>query len=156
MTASRARAASEAEQARVVRCVGAVVRDHAGRVLLVQRANPPGAWSWSLPGGRVQPGETDEQALIREVREEAGLEVRVDGQVGTVQRAGPAGTVFDIHDYAATAWAGTLQAGDDAGDALWATYEDVASLPLAEGLGEALASWRVLPARHGGTRAEPR
>lgn len=138
-----------------VRCVGAIVGDRAGRLLLVRRAHPPGAGLWSLPGGRAREGESDEQALVREVREETGLTVRVDSLVGTVQRAGPPGTVFDIRDYAATLAAGTLRAADDARDARWVTYEDFASLPLTEGLGEALAAWRVLPARHRGADGDP-
>ncbi|MGI8799897.1 MAG: NUDIX hydrolase, partial [Pseudonocardia sp.] len=59
-----------------VACVGAIVRDAAGRLLLVQRVNEPGAGRWSLPGGRVEPGETDQDAVVREVAEETGLQVR--------------------------------------------------------------------------------
>ncbi len=54
---------------------GAVVRD--GRVLLAQRNRPPElAGLWELPGGKVEPGETVEDALRRELREELGVEVR--------------------------------------------------------------------------------
>ena len=56
-----------------VRCVGAVVHDAAGRLLMVRRANEPGRGQWSLPGGRVEPGESDASALARELREETGL-----------------------------------------------------------------------------------
>src|SRR4051812_35800604 len=50
-----------------VPCVGAVVTDAEGRLLLVQRANEPGRGLWSIPGGRVEPGETARQAVVREV-----------------------------------------------------------------------------------------
>src|SRR5579875_2965008 len=47
-------------------CVGAIVKDDAGRLLLIRRGHEPDAGLWSVPGGRVEPGETDEQALVRE------------------------------------------------------------------------------------------
>ena len=65
----------------LVPCVGAVVHDAAGRLLLVRRGRDPHRGRWSLPGGRVEAGESPEQAIEREVREETGLTVR----------AGPAG-----------------------------------------------------------------
>src|SRR3954466_12295448 len=68
----------------VVPCVGAVVRDAAGRLLLVRRGHAPGRGLWSLPGGRVEPGESVEQAVAREVREETGLTVRAGAPVGRV------------------------------------------------------------------------
>ncbi len=71
-------------------CVGAIVRDEAGRLLLIQRGHDPGAGLWSLPGGRIEPGETDEQALVREMREETGLTVRPGPLAGAVSRPGRA------------------------------------------------------------------
>ena len=53
-------------------CVGAIVRDGAGRLLLIKRGNDPEAGKWSLPGGRIEPGETDAQPLVREMNEETG------------------------------------------------------------------------------------
>src|SRR5262245_49581335 len=53
-----------------VPCAGAVVLDSAGRLLLVRRAREPGRGRWSLPGGRVEAGETAAAAAVREVREE--------------------------------------------------------------------------------------
>ena len=125
-------------------CVGAVIRDEHGRLLLVKRGHEPGAGLWSLPGGRVEPGETDTEALVREMREETGLEVRAGRLLGTVQRPYGGGEVIDIRDYAATVIGGTLKAGDDAADIRWADREDFASLPLTEGLAEILTKWGVL------------
>ncbi|HLL07775.1 MAG TPA: NUDIX domain-containing protein, partial [Nocardioidaceae bacterium] len=73
----------------LVPCVGAVVRDADGRLLMVLRGRPPGQGLWSLPGGRVEPGESKQGALAREVREETGLEVLVGDLLGSVQRPGP-------------------------------------------------------------------
>src|SRR3954470_24115043 len=54
-----------------------------GRLLAAQRASPPElAGGWEFPGGKVEPGETDEQALVRELREELGVEVVVGGRLG--------------------------------------------------------------------------
>ena len=61
----------------VIPCVGAVVFDEQGRLLMIQRGHDPGAGLWSIPGGRIEPGETDEQALVRELLEETNLQVKV-------------------------------------------------------------------------------
>ena len=130
--------------ANVVPCVGAIITDAAGRMLLIKRGHEPGKGLWSIPGGRVEPGETDEQAVIREVREETGLVVRPGRLIGAVRRVAPGGAVLDIRDYAATMTGGTLAAGDDADDVCWAGRADLAGLPLTEGLAEALTDWGVL------------
>ncbi|MGH3900720.1 MAG: NUDIX hydrolase [Pseudonocardiaceae bacterium] len=128
-----------------IRCVGAVMFDGTGRVLLVQRANEPGRGRWSVPGGRVEASESDHHAVIREVAEETGLEVEIIRQVGRVRRCAPGGAVFDIHDYLCWATGGTLRAGDDAADARWCDAETMASLPIVDGLVDALSSWGCLP-----------
>ena len=87
----------------VIPCVGAVIKDARGRLLLIKRGHAPGAGLWSLPGGRIEPGETDAQALVREMREETGLLVEPGALIGTVRRPAGDGDVFDIADYAATA-----------------------------------------------------
>lgn len=125
-------------------CVGAIIRDGAGRLLLIKRGHDPEAGKWSLPGGRIEPGETDAQALVREMREETGLTVAPGPLLGAVERPGPDGRIIDIRDYAATVTGGTLTAGDDAADAHWVTAADVPHLPLTSGLADALASWGVL------------
>jgi 8-oxo-dGTP diphosphatase len=128
----------------VVPCVGAVVTDEQGRLLMIQRGHDPGAGLWSIPGGRVEPGETDVQALVREMLEETNLQVKVGKLVGSVQRQGPGDMVIDIRDYAATVTGGTLRAGDDAADARWVTAAELARLEVTDGLIEALTEWGVL------------
>jgi 8-oxo-dGTP diphosphatase len=131
---------------RRVPCVGALVHDDAGRLLVVRRAREPAAGRWSVPGGRVRPGESDHAAVEREVLEETGLHVLVGMRVGTVQRKGPQGTVYDIRDYACSLAAATSPvAGDDAAEVRWATRADLRDLDLVDGLWEALAEWGMLP-----------
>jgi 8-oxo-dGTP diphosphatase len=128
----------------VIPCVGAVVTDRQGRLLMIKRGHEPGAGLWSIPGGRIEPGETDAEALVREMSEETGLAVEVGRLIGRVQRPGPNGTVIDISDYAATVSGGTLRPGDDAADARWVETADLDSLAITEGLIEALTDWGVL------------
>ncbi|SEG41770.1 ADP-ribose pyrophosphatase YjhB, NUDIX family [Thermomonospora echinospora] len=130
---------------RTVRCVGAIVRDEAGRLLMIRRGHPPGEGLWSIPGGRVEPGESDAAAVVRELHEETGLAVRVGGPAGVVRRPGPENVTYEIHDYVAEATGGTLRAGDDAADARWVTAEELRGLPTTAGLLEALTAWDLLP-----------
>ena len=128
----------------VIPCVGAVVTDGRGRLLMIKRGHEPGAGLWSIPGGRIEPGETDAEALAREMLEETGLVVEVGSLIGSVQRPGLDGSVIDIRDYAATVTGGTLRPGDDAADARWVDLADMGSLEITEGLIEALTSWGIL------------
>jgi 8-oxo-dGTP diphosphatase len=127
-------------------CVGAIITGPDGRILLIKRGKEPQAGRWSLPGGRVEPGETDEQAVVREVREETGLQVVPGPLIGAVDRPQPDGRVLVIRDYAATVTGGVLAAGDDAADARWVGGGELAGLTLTSGLTEALSAWGVLPA----------
>ena len=123
---------SEKPATRVV-CAGAVVRDADGRLLLVRRGQEPSAGLWSLPGGRVEPGESIAEAAAREVLEETGLRVSVGRLLASVDIGD-----YLVHDFAATVVGGRLQAGDDASDARWCSDDDVALLPLTPGLLEEL------------------
>jgi len=117
-----------------------LIYDPDGRLLLVQRANEPGRGLWSLPGGRVEPGEDDAAALVREMAEETGLMVQPGALIGRVMRGR-----YAIADYRCTVVGGTLRAGDDALDARWCDAAALAELPLVERLAETLADWDALP-----------
>lgn len=127
-----------------VHCVGGIVFDETGRLLLVRRGRPPGEGLWSLPGGRVEPGESDADALRRELLEETGLAIRIGRLAGVVDRPGPDGVTYVIRDYLATVAGGTLTPGDDAADARWFSPTALRTLPLTPGLLDVLRAWEVL------------
>jgi ADP-ribose pyrophosphatase YjhB (NUDIX family) len=108
---------------------GVVIR--AGEVLLVRRAFPPRAGEWSLPGGRLELGESLAEGVRREVREETGIEVEVGRVVEVFDRvhrddAGRIRYHFVIVDFVCRPVGGVLRAGDDALDARWVPRAAVA------------------------------
>jgi len=119
---------ADAEKPAVV-CAGAVIQDDEGRLLLVLRGREPGAGRWSLPGGRVEPGEKPAEAAAREVHEETGLIVAIGEPLATI----PIGDYL-VHDFAATVVGGELRAGDDADDVRWCSFADAELLPLTDNL----------------------
>ena len=129
-------------------CVGAVVFDERGRLLLIKRANPPAQGSWSLPGGRLEPGEQAREGVIREVLEETGLKVSVRREVGTVTRPAPTGDTYVIRDFLCQVRGhDRVIAGDDAADARFFEPPEIHSIDTSEGLLEALEQWGLLPHR---------
>lgn len=138
--------------------VGAViVKD--GRAIIVKRANEPYKGQWSIPGGRVELGETLHDAVRREMREETGLEVQVGPVIEVFERiqhdemrlapTAPAAAVanpgpaegpararvryhFVIIDYLCFCTSGELCAGDDAEEARWVTSEELADYDIRE------------------------
>lgn len=129
-----------------MRCVGAVVHDPAGRLLLVRRAHEPHAGLWSLPGGRVEAGETLEQAVRREVAEETGLVVRVGAVAGRI-RIPAADVVYDVVDFLCTPDRPDERpvAADDAAEVVFADAAALDRLACTPRLVETLRSWGVLP-----------
>ena len=127
-----------------VRCVGAVVHDARGRLLMIKRGHPPSPGKWSLPGGRVEAGESDAAAVARELREETGLEVTCGALAGVVVRG-----EFEIHDYFCSVVGGLLRPGDDAADVRWVTAEEYTRFEqegaLVEQLTDTLRGWNALP-----------
>lgn len=118
--------------------VGAVVLrgDH---VVLIRRDRPPSKGKWSLPGGLVSLGETTEAAAIREVAEESGLRVRLQGLAGVVERiiADADGRVryhYVLVDYVAAPESPELSPGSDAAEARWVLIGELARYDTTEGL----------------------
>ncbi len=124
-------------------CVGAVAV--AGdELLLVQRGRGPGAGRWSVPGGRVETGERIRDAVVREVAEETGLEVRCDDLLGWAERIGPEHH-FVILDFVVTVTDGRQPvAGDDAAEARWFPLPSVPHVALVDGLADFLRDHGIL------------
>lgn len=129
----------------MIPCVGAIVLDDARRILLIKRGQAPAMGLWSIPGGRVEPEEAHEIAVVRELREETGLVGAVVREVGTVHRDAPAGGTYEIRDFLLRLEGGVVHAGTDADDAGWFTRAELVDLPCSPGLLEALEQWDMLP-----------
>lgn len=101
-------------------------------VLLIRRGTPPRVGEWSLPGGRIEPGERLVDAALRELREETGVTAEITGLIDVVDGLFPeAGRHYVLIDYAVRWLAGEPMAGDDAAEARF--------MPLDEAL--AAVSW---------------
>jgi 8-oxo-dGTP diphosphatase len=98
-----------------VACAG-VVCLRGGEVLLVRRGKPPRLGQWSLPGGRIEWGETAAAAALRELKEETGVDAEVLGLLDVVDHFDEA-THLVLVDYAVRWTAGEPVAGDDAAEA---------------------------------------
>ena len=116
--------------------IGAVIV-HEWRVVLVRRREAPLAGEWSLPGGGVEVGETLAQAVVREMREETGLDVEVGPVIEvfdriTHDREGRVQYHFVLVDYLCWPTAGTLMAGSDVDAALFAAPAEFAAYRLTD------------------------
>ena len=126
--------------------VGAVVVDH-DHLLLVRRGRGPAQGDWSVPGGRVQRGETLAEAVVRELLEETGLEGVCGPLIGWSELLDPdTGDHYVILDFEATIVGdGEPEAGDDAAEVEWVDLHAVAERSLAPGLAELLHDHGILP-----------
>jgi len=119
--------------ARPIVGAGAVVMKD-GEVLLIRRGKPPKLGSWSLPGGAQELGETIEDAVVREVLEETGLEVRVIAFLDVIdlieKEADGIRYHYTLIDYLSEVTGGTLSPGTDAADARFFSLEEALALPL--------------------------
>ncbi|RMH84641.1 MAG: NUDIX domain-containing protein [Actinomyces sp.] len=129
--------------------VGAVAR-RGDELLLVRRGRPPAVGRWSLPGGRVEWGETLAEAVERELVEETGLRGRCGDLVGWVERLG-SDHHFVILDFSVSVEpGGDPQAGDDALEVRWVPIPDLGRLELVDGLADFLTAHGVIPLPDGG------
>jgi mutator protein MutT len=124
--------------------VGAIVFD-GDRVLLIERGSPPSVGLWTVPGGKVEPGERLADAVVREVREETGLDVTCGPLVDVVERISTA-YHYVIVDYVAYG-AGEPVAAGDARAARWVALDELDGLPLTDGLRPVVDRARALSSR---------
>lgn len=124
-------------------CVGAIAMDDE-QLLLIRRGTGPAAGDWSIPGGRVEAGETLAEAVVRELAEETGLEGLCDELVGWVERIEP-DHHYVILDFRVTVLSTDPPvAGDDAAEVAWVGLDKVAELKLVDGLAEFLHEHGIL------------
>ncbi len=104
-----------------------VVCFRGGEVLLIRRGTPPRVGEWSMPGGRLEPGEDPADAALRELKEETGVDARLLGLIEIVDTVmGDPPRLYLLHDYAAVWLAGEPVGADDA--------QEAAFVPLAEAI----------------------
>jgi len=106
------------------------------KVLLVKRKSAPFAGLWSLPGGKMEPGEGAQQAVLRELAEELGLGAEIQGIIDVVTVA-PSGNAADA-TYRLTVFygqpsGGRLRPGGDVEEAEWVALDEIEQRPLTPG-----------------------
>lgn len=124
-------------------CVGAIALFD-DSILLVRRGRGPAQGTWSVPGGRVEAGESLAEAVVRELAEETGLTGVCEALVGWAERIDP-DYHYVILDFSVTLLSDADPvAGDDAAEARWVPLPEVADLLLADGLAEFLHDHGIL------------
>lgn len=117
---------------------------HGDELLMIRRATMPGAGLWSLPGGRVEAGETTAEAVTRELLEETGLSGVCGPMVGWVER------IDDDHHFVILDFEVIVldvaepTPGDDASEARWVPVHEVSDLDTVPGLVEFLSEHGIL------------
>lgn len=130
-------------------CVGGIAVSE-DRLLMVRRANEPGVGQWSLPGGRVESGESIVAAVVRELREETGLEVVCGPLRGWVERT-DVEYHFVILDFDVVLLEQRdPKPGSDASEAKWVPFDEVRKKDLVAGLETFLLDHGVLELQDGG------
>jgi ADP-ribose pyrophosphatase YjhB (NUDIX family) len=125
----------------------AVFRD--GKVLLATRTKPPADRLWSLPGGKVEAGETLEQAALRELEEEVGVTARILGFNRHVEIFGRDAKGAITHHFVIASFIGEWLSGEprtgpEAGAVMWADPRSLGGLPTTRELGEVLRRAQAL------------
>lgn len=125
--------------------VGAIIMDGA-LVLLVKRGRPPAEGLWSVPGGKVEWGESLKRAVEREALEETGLTVEAEEVAGVTeillpQDQSPPQYHYVLVDYFCRVISGSPEPGDDAAGLRWQRLDRLSELPTTDGLSAKLTSW---------------
>jgi 8-oxo-dGTP diphosphatase len=133
---------------RPVVAVGVLLLD-GDRVLLIRRARPPAVGKWSVPGGKVELGESLEAAALRELAEETGLSCTLGPLVEVLDRVvrAPDDTIefhYVILDFLGSAPSGTLQAGSDSSEARFVAIAELGDYDLTDGLAPVVERARLI------------
>ena len=126
-------------------CAGAIITDLDGKVLLGKRRVEPFKDWWDIPGGFLEAGEDPIEGARREVQEELGVDINIQGLLGMfVDIYGPTGDSTLNIFYLATISKGTPKASSDLVDFKWFAREDLPSNIAFKNGQEALAAWLKL------------
>jgi mutator protein MutT len=128
--------------------VGAVVFKD-GKILTIKRGQEPSKGKWSIPGGRIELGETAQEAARREVREECSIEVQIERVLDAANNIirdedGRIKYHFVIIDLLARYVSGELKAGSDAAECRWVTPREMTELDLTPLLREMLTRQKLI------------
>lgn len=133
--------------------IGGIVFNNQRQVLMIKRDQPPAKGMWSIPGGKLEAGESMTVACKREVKEETGLDIEVGQIVAVVERR-----IEDFH-YVIIDFMGRLHDHDmatpiaqsDVAEAKWISIDKIADYPLVDGLAEIIMrSYRLTKLNSGG------
>jgi 8-oxo-dGTP diphosphatase len=109
----------------VVRAAGGVVSDQEGRVAIVYR---PKYEDWTFPKGKLEPGESEEEAAVREVHEETGLEVELGRELGYVEYTDPKGRPKTVHYWVMSVNGGEFTPNREVSELRWLPLEEAPAL----------------------------
>ena len=131
--------------------VGAVVFNARDEILLIKRGKAPRLGEWMVPGGTLEWGETLIEAARREVKEETGIDIEVEGFVEMIEAITPGegGFHYIIIDYAARSVGGVLAAASDALDAAWVPRASLGEFDLGADLLRVIEKARRATGREG-------
>ena len=109
-------------------CVG-IICFRGEDVLLIQRGTAPRKGEWSIPGGRIEEGESQEEAALRELFEETSITAKLGPKIAIIP-AQFEGFHYTLHDYVAEWSQGEPKAGDDAAKACFVPVKDISTLKM--------------------------
>ncbi len=115
--------------------------EQGNQILLIKRGVNPGRGKWALPAGYVDYGEAPDEALLREVKEETGLDIDITGLINVTGGSSADGASI-VLTYSAKVTNGIARAHDDAVDVMWLSPEDVLPQLAFESTREAITRWR--------------
>ena len=115
-----------------------------GQVLLIKRGKAPGKGLWSLPGGKIEGGETAEAAAARELFEETQVVARFVRAMGPYEIMQDTIVIYSITCFAGLYVSGTAISGSDAAEVAWVYPQQLAALELAPNIAQAIADAQEL------------
>jgi 8-oxo-dGTP diphosphatase len=130
---------------RLPRVGSAVVVTNGQSILLGVRAKEPNRGKWVLPGGKIEPFESIEEAAKREVLEETGLEIKVTGQLGALEIINPPEEHRLIVFSSAEVFGGALRPGSDLAELTFCSPEDLETVDLSDFVRGVLETFGYIP-----------